>query len=375
MRIAVDLTALSDRFSGLERCALELTEHMIRLAADDRFLLIVKNTPPAPVRMLGKRSNVRFLRIRGRNKLLANQLSLAFALARAQADAVLFPVFPMPLLLPFLRRDLPVYGVIADTVCFDLPETMRPLQRLFWQVGLRCEAGHAAGIITVSEFSAGRIQKHLKVPEDRITVAPNGVKIAAEDGPEGETEAERKGRRDKTLARYGISKPYFLTLSTIEPRKEIPLLIRAYRELKSEGVKLPELVIAGRSGWMDETEDAEGIRRTGFVEEKDLAAVYAGAEAFIFPSRYEGFGLPPLEALSCGVRRVLVSDAPALREVMGDTARYFKRHDLASLKAALRELVSGQAEEAGEDAVRKNLERFSWEKSAERVRMEITHGE
>ena len=362
MRIAIDLTALSDRLSGLERCAYELTLRMIRLAKEDSFVLIVKNTPPANVRRLGRFPNVRFVRIRCGNKLIANQIALPLATLKLKADAILYPVFPMPLLMPVLNKELSVYAVIADTVCFDVPETMRRAQRLFWRCGLRSEAKAAKGIITVSEYSAERIGKNLRVSPDRITVAYNAVDIG--NGKDAAAPEEDL----RVLKKYGIEKPYYLTLSTIEPRKDIPLLLEAYESLKEEGGELSDLVVAGRSGWMDRGErKIPGILFPGFIEEDDLRTVYANAEAFIFPSYYEGFGLPPLEALACGVRRVLVSDAPALREVLQDTAGYFKRRNPGSLKQALKDLSEGKLPEASEEAVRKNLSRFSWESSAEKV--------
>ncbi len=390
MRIAIDLTALSDRWSGLERCAFELTEHMIDISETERFLLIVKNTPPLQVKRLGRRANVSFIRIRSGNKLIANQLMLPAALLRTDADAVLFPVFPMPLLHPLFNRKSLVYGVIADTVCFDVPETQRKLQRLFWQTGLKAQARIARRIFTVSEFSAGRIRENLKVPEERITVAYNGVKIGIGKNvhstgrdkdtisPGGRVDKENGRMTAAICKKYGIRTPYHLTLSTIEPRKDVPLLLRAYGELKAEGLDLPELVIAGRSGWKDITKDTENdsICFTGAIDEEDLEFLYTGAEAFIFPSCYEGFGLPPLEALACGVRKILVSDAPALREVMGEAAAYFHRRDLHSLKQALKELADGKLKEITEEEAQENLKRFSWEKSArivlEMIRENVT---
>lgn len=365
MRIAVDLTALTDRWSGLERCAYELTSHMIARRGRDHFILIVKNDPSDPVKALGKDPGVSFLRIRSADKLVANQLKLPYAVAAAKADVVLFPVLPMPLLLPLLARGCGVCGVMADAVCFDVPETMGFLQRMFWRVGLKNEASYAGAIITVSEFSAERLKSNLKVVRDKLLIVHNGI-----------TRRESCGReeRNKILAGYGIRPPYLLTLSTREPRKDLPLLIRAYREVRKEGVRLPQLVIAGRSGWKDETERVKeaGILLPGFIREEDLGAVYAGAEAFLFPSYYEGFGLPPLEALACGVRRILVSDAPALKEMMGDTASYFRRRDLKSLKKALRDFPNGGIPAVSEEAAQRHLRCFSWDEGAEKV-MKMLH--
>ena len=133
------------------------------------------------------------------------------------------------------------------------------------------------------------------------------------------------------------------------------------------GTSLPPLVLAGRRGWLMEDDIALAVESgriifTGFVDDEDLPGLYAGSQAFVFPSIYEGFGMPPLEAQACGVTKVLSSDAPALCEVLGNTAMYFKNDDKDSLKNALMRL--NEYEGASRSAIESNLDRFTWEKSA-----------
>ena len=141
----------------------------------------------------------------------------------------------------------------------------------------------------------------------------------------------------------------------------------AINDNKETSFSLPPLVLAGRRGWLMEDDIAMAVESgriifTGFVDDDDLPGLYAGAEAFVFPSLYEGFGMPPLEAQACGVRKVLSSDAPALKEVLGDTAMYFKNNDKQSLKNALNSL--SEYEGADPVAIEANLDRFTWQKSA-----------
>ncbi len=358
MRIAIDLSSLSDNFTGLERYALELSRALIRESGKQgvpaEYILVVKNELPGMLKALAKDKRVRFVRIRGKNKLLANQLTLPLTMARIPADVYLFPAFPVPLLFHKSR----CYGMIADLGCYDCPACMGFKQRMFFRAGARHSARVCEKILTVSSFSAERIESILGVKKERQLLLYDGVRI-----PAGKIVTQ--ARVAEVKKKYALPERYWLSLCTLEPRKNLRLLVTARQELVSEGVLLPPLVLAGRKGWLTDELFArkdEDILFPGFIEEGDLPALYAGAECFIFPSLYEGFGLPPLEAQACGVKRVLASDAPALKEVLGDTAVFFKNNDKAALKEALVAIQNGEAADA--DGIRKNLERFQWEKSA-----------
>ena len=362
MRIAVDLGSLSDNFSGLERYALELCRALIKeSSADAEFVLLIKNRLPEVLKPFAREKRVRFVRIRGKNKLLANQLTLPLTMARIPADAYIFPAFPVPLLF----RKKHCYGMIADLGCYDCPACMTLKQRLFFRAGARHSACVCKKLLTDSGFSAGRIESILRVEKERILRLYCGIILPPEESITQERIAEVKKK-------YVLPERYWLSLCTLEPRKNLKLLLTARHELTEEGVSLPPLVLAGRKGWLADDLFGSGdkdILFPGFIGERDLPALYAGAESFIFPSLYEGFGMPPLEAQACGQRRVLASDAPALKEVLGDTAVYFKNNDRESLKEAL--LTLTEQKKAEEEAVRKNLARFRWEESGKLLWKEL----
>ncbi|MBR5419953.1 MAG: glycosyltransferase family 4 protein [Lachnospiraceae bacterium] len=368
MTLAIDLTSLSDNFSGLERMALELSKALILQAGEEEsFVLVIKNSLPPMLNNI-KNPRVRFVRIKGKNKLLANQLTLPLTMARIKADAYIFPAFPVPLL--FRKKN--TYGMIADLGCYDCPQTMKKKQVLFFREGAKHTARVSRKTLTISDFSAGRIEEILKLPKEKILMLYCGINLP---------EADRK-KPERVLAvkeKYGLPRKYLLSLSTLEPRKNLKLLIDAYLEVIKEDaeIPLPPLVLAGRPGWLMEEEIRKAsedghILFPGFIDDEDLPALYAGAECFIFPSLYEGFGMPPLEAQAAGVQRILSSDTEALREVLGDTAGFFSNNDKASLKQALRELSSLPVPEAG--SVAANLERFSWKAAAEKLRAELRDG-
>ena len=378
MTIAIDLTSLSDNFSGLERVALELTKALADCAEDTQFILVIKNELPEVLKPLGKRENIRFVRIKGRNKLLANQITLPLTMRRIKADKYIFPAFPVPIL--FNKKN--TYGMIADLGCYDVPQTMKKKQVMFFRAGNRHTAKTCEKVITVSNFSKGRIEELLPAARDKVMLVYDGINHPA---PESYT----KERIAQVKEKYNLPDKYLLSLSTIEPRKNLKLLIQAYMELTSStgssaaertlseisashrsaemDAPLPPLVLAGRRGWLMEDDIAMAVESgriifTGFVDDEDLPGLYAGAQAFVFPSLYEGFGMPPLEAQACGVKKVLSSDAPALKEVLGDTAMYFMNDDKQSLKNALSRLKDYDGAPAS--AIEANLSRFTWEKSA-----------
>lgn len=363
LTIAVDLTSLGERMSGLERYAYRITEELVRMAPQARFLLVVRNRVPALLGAWRRFSNVRFCVVKGRNKLFLNQVRLPAVMTTFQADRYLFPAFPVP----FFFRDRKTFGLIADMSFFDCPETMKQRSMWFFRLGAIHTAGVCKKVLTISHFSEGRIRKILGLSKEHILCAP----CAAD--PNATIPGEEEIRRLR--AKYQLPEKYWLTLCTLEPRKNLSMLVRAYRELTEEGVQLPHLVLAGREGWknrglnreMKKTDRSDPglLHRIGEVPDGDLPALYAGADCFLFPSNYEGFGMPPLEAQNYGVRKVVVSDIPALKEVMGDTAFYFRNNDLRSLKQAL--LQAGIWKGCKEEKMRRNVARFSWYESARKI--------
>jgi glycosyltransferase involved in cell wall biosynthesis len=191
---------------------------------------------------------------------------------------------------------------------------------------------------------------------DRLRLVPLGVE------PHETTEADLA----RVRARYALDRPYVLWVGTIEPRKNLPVLIEAFRRL---GPRDEDLVIVGPPGWGEELESmvvniGDRVRHLGFLAAEDLPAIYSGAQVFCFPSLREGFGLPPLEAMSHGVP-VIASAATASEEVVGSAGVLVPAHDVDAWTDALRDLL----DDAGHRArlSRRGLERartFTWNRSA-----------
>src|SRR5262245_32065686 len=222
----------------------------------------------------------------------------------------------------------------------------------------------ASLIIAPSEWTRREIVEQLRINPEKIRVI---------------YEAAREGMKplpphlcQSALDKYQIRRPYLLYVGTIEPRKNLLTLIRAYDELLLTTTRRPQLALCGGRGWLcDEVyklvEDLklqDQVHFTGYVEDADLPALYSAAEAFLYPSLYEAFGLPPLEAMACGAP-VITRDASSLPEVLGKAGLTHAPTDTRALTAAIAKLL-------GDEAMREHFKRegskqaakFSWERAA-----------
>lgn len=356
MRIAVDLTSLDDNFSGIERHAAELTKALIDVDGKNEYVLVFKeNTHTFFEGAEDKHSNVRCMVLpRGsKGKLYFSQFTLAGELKKLHADLALFLAFPAPLL--YTWRSI---STIHDLCWHDVPETMLPKSRLYWKVLEKVNARRNEKILAISQFSKERIIDVLKVPADKVVVTYCGI-----DDRLFNRENAAVVPFAKLKSKYNLPDRYVLTLSTIEPRKNIGLLIDAWAKACGEDGYEPDLVLAGRKGWKQEAlleRVPEGLKDrvhfTGFVDDTDLPALYANSELFVFPSIYEGFGLPPVEAAYSGAR-VLCSDIPCLKEICGDGVAYFKSGDVGDLRRALLADCAVSRTASG-------VPRYSWAESA-----------
>jgi glycosyltransferase involved in cell wall biosynthesis len=198
-----------------------------------------------------------------------------------------------------------------------------------------------------SRFTAGEVVSLLGVPEERVAVAYPG--IDPRFGPGGE--------------RTGFGDPYILSVSTLEPRKNLPALVAAFAVLRRRRPELT-LVLAGAAGWEEEPLAAEGVRLLGFVPDEELARLYRGAAALAYPSRFEGFGLPVVEALASGAPAV-VSSHPSLDEASGEAALRADPHDPEAFAAALEQALDPDEERRAAGLA--HAARFTWRACGEAV--------
>jgi len=267
-----------------------------------------------------------------------------------------FPNF----ICPPLARGAAVV-TIHDVAFLRFPETLEPRNYRYLTRKMQRTVERADMIMTVSEFNRREIRERLGVPDHRLAVVREG--IAEHMAPASDAEIQ------ETRAQLGLHRPYLLNVSTLEPRKNHAFLIDVFERLEHyDG----DLVIAGMKGWKFEpvlerirsSTRRDRIRYLDYVEERRLRGLYAGAELFVFPSLYEGFGFPPLEAMACGTA-VVASSAGALPEVLGDAALVIEAFDAENWATAVQTLLEDRAETA-ERVARgtQHVGRFTWERAA-----------
>jgi len=247
------------------------------------------------------------------------------------------------------------------------PETVRRKTRGLLNIALAKSCKRADHIITISEFSKSEIIKYLDLPEEKISIMPCGVDTSLYHPNYSEEDI------NAVTKKYGVQGEYLLYLGTLEPRKNIERLIQAFELLKKESPNIPKLIMAGRKGWMYESifdtvksmQLENDIIFTGYIEAKDAPILIKGAKIFLFPSIYEGFGMPPLEAMACGTP-VLVSNVSSLPEVVGDAGIQVDPFSVNSIKEGIELLIMDEQKRI--ELSQRGLERakeFTWDRAAE----------
>ncbi|HYH27960.1 MAG TPA: glycosyltransferase family 1 protein [Actinomycetota bacterium] len=276
---------------------------------------------------------------------------------------------PSPSAIPPPAPGQRLVVTVHDLAFLVHPELFPGRWRMLFRSGMRRAVRSAAAFLTVSEHTARDLTRLYKVPPSKIHVTPLAASLPTTPSPV-----------EDALRRLGVSRPYVLSVGTIEPRKNLGRLIRAYRAAVSRG-KLPHLlVIVGPRGWRaaqllrDAAARGPGeILVLGKATATDLDALYRGADVLAYPSLYEGFGLPVLEAMARGIP-VLTSNTSSLPEVAGDAAVLVDPSSVRAIADGLRSILSDATERSRlSEAGRARAGAFSWERTA-RLTVEAYEG-
>lgn len=235
-----------------------------------------------------------------------------------------------------------------------------------WLVGWAVRL--ADRVLTVSTFSRDELLRFYPAVAGKVCIVPNGIGAQFRPSPDdGTAQSDHK-----TLSRYGLDgPPYILALSSIHPRKNLSRLLDAYLNLRRERGAIPRMVWVGAPRWgsheLLERARSSGVILTGFVAEEELPALYRGAAMLVYPSLYEGFGLPPVEAMACGTP-VVTSNTTSLPEVVGQAALTVDPMDVQAIATAMARLLDDAAlrSKLAEVGIERSR-RYTWPRSARRL--------
>lgn len=344
--------AISPRPTGTETYSLRLIQALLSLNPPWRVRLYFRQAPPEGLFLQADLRIIPFPR-------LWTHIRLSWEMTRRSPDLLFVPAHVLPLVHP--RRSL---VTVHDLGYRYFPQAHTRFQRVYLDLSTRWNARSAAHILADSQATRADLARMYGTPPAKVTVAYPGYdeSLAPVRDP-----AILAAVRD----RYSIPGTYFLYLGTLQPRKNLARLVLAFSRLPTRAT----LVLAGQRGWLADDLFAL-IRRMGlegrvlcpgYIRPEDRAPLFSGALAFVFPSLYEGFGLPVLEAQACGCP-VICSNTSSLPEVAGDGALQVPPEDIAALADAMARLEDDP--DLRRDLTERgfaNLRRFSWEQCARTV--------
>jgi glycosyltransferase involved in cell wall biosynthesis len=361
VRIGIDARKLHD--FGIGTYIRNLLKQLARIDRETEFVLLCRAEDRAALEALGP--NFRTVVERAGHYSMAEQVTIPLALRRERVTLFHAPHYVLP----------PLVGcrsvvTIHDCIHLMFPQYLpNPLAYRYARTSIRLAARRATRILTVSESSKRDILRFVDIQADKIDVIYNAYdeRFGVEPDP---------GDVARVRERYQLSGPFVLYAGTVKPHKNLERLIEAFHLVRRQGLDDLTLVLIG-----DEISKYAALRRAvhryqlhkhvrflGYMPQDTLAVMYRLARVFAFPSLYEGFGLPPLEAMASGTP-VVASNVSSLPEVAGDAALLVDPHDPSAIAAALREILTDPA--LDRRLRLKGLERarhFSWEASVRRVR-------
>lgn len=349
---------------GLARYTQQLVKHLLETDLENQYILFFRNNNIKEFEA-GDNKNVKIVIADIPWYSLAEQVKFKKIIKQQQVDLMHFPHWNVP----FFYND-PFVVTVHDLIMYHYPRpeatTLGPIK--FWikdslhRIVLSHAVKKARHVITTSEFTKEDIHKTLGVSKNKMSVtyqAPFSYNISSLKDNEF------------VLQNYGIKKPYVMYVGTAYPHKNVEGLLNAWLKFQELHGEEYQLVLVGKENYFYQrllvqqaTREIKNFVYTGFVEDDELSAIYLQSSLYVFPSFYEGFGLPPLEAQDHGVP-VVSSNASCLPEILGESALYFDPDSPEQMAEMIHKgLTDEDVRTDLKQNARENLERFSWEKLA-----------
>lgn len=291
-------------------------------------------------------------------RIVWEQSGLPLSIATHRLDVFHGPMHVLP-----MATRVPGVITIHDLAFLKFPEQLPANRRAFLIAATRLSARKAERVITVSRNTATDVRNWLDLPEEKVTPIPLA--------PSPRVQPVEGRSLEVFRMKWGVERPYIIAVGTLEPRKNLPTLLRAFASIKDQIEH--DLVLVGPKGWLtgelertiQELHLGDRLRLTGFVSDEELGGWYSGADLFCFPSYYEGFGLPSVEAMRCGTP-VLASNTSSFPDVVGDAGVLLSPHDVDAWAETIRALL-GDASRLAEmrQMGLRRAGQFSWSRTAE----------
>lgn len=362
--------AFTDKKTGTENYSYQLLKHLSKLDQTNTYKIFLRsnNQVESESNPSGWPTNFQFITIPFPR--LWTQAGLAKQTFTEKLDGLFVPSHTLPLIhKPGLKTVITVHDLGAEY----LPKTHQLKQQLYLKLMTHYQLKSASHIIAVSQATKEDIINRVGVSSDKISVVYEGY------NPQMFQPVKVGTVRDVLKELDLVLGDYFLFVGTIQPRKNLERLIKAYALFLKDNPKASPLVLAGGKGWLSEgiyalpekLDIKDNVRFLGYVPDERLPALYSGATAFLFPSLFEGFGLPILEAMACGCP-VLTSNTSSMPEVAGKAAVLVNPYSVDAIADGIEKISRPEERnklvKSGFDQVKK----FSWEKAAEQTLAVLT---
>ena len=354
MRIGLDLTHCYQRNGGIQRYAIELTRALLETDHENEYILFFRGEIRQELAGFPVESYVSPIK----HQVLCEQTWLWWMAQRNKLDLLHLTGFAGPVF--YSGRSV---CTVADVTPFLFRETVKFSQAVYWRWLMPLSARRCNRIITISESSKQDISRVLKVEDNKISVTYLAVSPVF-----GVIKEEKQF--DKVQRKYNLPKDFVLMVGTLEPRKNHLMVVRAFIEAAATVPEL-HLVLAGRPGWLyqpllkmiAQRGLTERVRFLGSVSDEELVVLYNMARFLAYPSLYEGFGLPILEAMSCGCP-VLTSNVSSMPEIAGDAALLVSPTDSNEINSAFLQMLNRDFADHLSEKGLKRANSFSWKLAA-----------
>lgn len=368
MRIGIDARFAVHKRRGIGNYALKLVDNLARIDSSNEYVLYIDKEDVDKV--LPRKSNFKIKKISPSNYLVWEQIVLPVHAKKDGVDVLHCTGNTAPILLDKrIRLIISLHDVMYLKDYSELPKSVSRYQRmgrLYRKAIVPKAVSRLSVALTVSEFSKKDIMRHIpKLDGDRI-------EVVYEAANESYSQIDKISALQKIRNKFGIESNYILTLGALDPRKNTELVIKKFIELKNESNINEILLVVGIPNWKQtgfynivrESGLEEDIIFTDFVSEDELVLLYNGASMFLYPSLYEGFGMPLLEAMACGTP-VITSNVSSMPEIAGDAAFLINPDNGKELKAAVLKLLNDK--NLRNNLIARGLKRakeYSWVKTA-----------